>query len=100
MEVIKENYKLYQGDCLELLKNIPNKSINLVLIDPPYNIGKDKWDKWVDEWCVIPIQSLAFFGKFTRIFTNLVKRILQYMYRVVNHSYFKLSNSRVTKFYK
>ena len=46
MEVIKENYKLYQGDCLELLKNIPNKSINLVLIDPPYNIGKDKWDKW------------------------------------------------------
>ena len=46
MEVFKENYKLYQGDCLELLKNIPNKSINLVLIDPPYNIGKDKWDKW------------------------------------------------------
>lgn len=58
-----------------------------------YNLAfqEDKWDKWVDEWCVIPIQSLAFFGKFTRIFTNLVKRILQYMYRVVNHSYFKLS---------
>lgn len=58
-----------------------------------YNLAfqEDKGDKWVDEWCVIPIQSLAFFGKFTRIFTNLVKRILQYMYRVVNHSYFKLS---------
>ena len=40
-------YKLYQGDCLEALKNISSKSINLVLIDPPYNIGKDKkWDKW------------------------------------------------------
>ena len=39
-------YKLYQGDCLEVMKNIPSKSINLVIIDPPYNIGKDKWDKW------------------------------------------------------
>ena len=28
------------------MKDIPNKTINLVLIDPPYNIGKDKWDKW------------------------------------------------------
>lgn len=40
------SYKLYKGDCLEVMKNIPNKSINLVIIDPPYNIGKDKWDKW------------------------------------------------------
>jgi site-specific DNA-methyltransferase (adenine-specific) len=46
MEVINDNYKLYQGDCLKVIKNIPSKSINLVLIDPPYNIGKDKWDKW------------------------------------------------------
>lgn len=46
MEIINEKYKLYQGDCLEVMKTIPSKSINLVLIDPPYNIGKDKWDKW------------------------------------------------------
>ena len=40
-------YKLYNGDCLEGLRKIEDKSINLVLIDPPYNIGKDKkWDKW------------------------------------------------------
>ena len=38
--------KLYKGDCLELMKDIPDKSINLVLIDPPYNIKKAKWDKW------------------------------------------------------
>ena len=37
---------LRQGDCLELMKDIPDKSINLVLIDPPYNIKKAKWDKW------------------------------------------------------
>ena len=37
---------LRQGDCLELMRDIPDKSINLVLIDPPYNIKKAKWDKW------------------------------------------------------
>jgi site-specific DNA-methyltransferase (adenine-specific) len=36
--------QLIQGDCLEKLKNIPDKSVNLVCIDPPYNIGKDSWD--------------------------------------------------------
>ena len=44
--VENDRYKLYHGDCLEVVKGIPDKSIDLVLIDPPYNIGKDKWDKW------------------------------------------------------
>ena len=43
----KEKIQLFKGDCLEIMKNIESDSINLVLIDPPYNIGKDKkWDKW------------------------------------------------------
>ena len=29
---------LYNGDCLEILKNIPDKSIDLVVTDPPYDI--------------------------------------------------------------
>ena len=38
---------LRHGDCLEILKNIESNSVNLVLIDPPYNISKNKkWDKW------------------------------------------------------
>ncbi|MBO3398539.1 site-specific DNA-methyltransferase [Clostridium perfringens] len=41
-----DKYELYKGDCLEKLKLIEDKSINLVLIDPPYNIGKADWDKW------------------------------------------------------
>lgn len=28
------------GDCLEIMKTIPDKSIDLVLTDPPYGIGK------------------------------------------------------------
>ena len=31
--------KIYCGDCLELMKQIPDKSIDLVLTDPPYGIG-------------------------------------------------------------
>lgn len=29
---------LYNGDCIEILKNIPDKSVDLVVIDPPYEI--------------------------------------------------------------
>ena len=39
--------ELMHGDCIELMKNIPDKSIDLVLTDPPYNIKKEKtWDSW------------------------------------------------------
>ncbi len=30
---------IYHGDCLDLMKDIPDKSIDLVLTDPPYGIG-------------------------------------------------------------
>ena len=28
------------GDCREILKSIPDKSVKLVVTSPPYNIGK------------------------------------------------------------
>lgn len=31
---------LFQGDCLDLLSGIPDKSVKLVVTSPPYNIGK------------------------------------------------------------
>ncbi len=34
--------KIYCGDCLDLMKQIPDKSIDLVLTDPPYWISADK----------------------------------------------------------
>ena len=33
----KNKIKLLQGDCMELMNNIPNESIDLVLTDIPYN---------------------------------------------------------------
>ena len=32
---------LRHGDCLEIMKDIPNKSIDLILTDPPYLISKE-----------------------------------------------------------
>ena len=43
-----EKIKLYKGDCLQMLSNITDKSIQLICIDPPYNIGKDSWDNIKD----------------------------------------------------
>lgn len=37
--------KIHLWDCLELMKQIPDKSIDLVLTDPPYWIGI-KWKVW------------------------------------------------------
>ena len=33
------------GDNLEVMPLIPNKSVNLIIADPPYNINKTDWDK-------------------------------------------------------
>ena len=33
-----ENIKLYNGDCLEVMKDIPDGSIDLVITDPPYEL--------------------------------------------------------------
>lgn len=39
-----DNYELYKGDCLELMKDIPDKSIDMILCDLPYGTTQNKWD--------------------------------------------------------
>ena len=43
---------IQKGDCLELMKNIPDDSIDMILCDLPYGTTKNKWDT------VIPFESL------------------------------------------
>lgn len=40
----KSNCKLINGDCLEVMDEIPNKSVDLVLADLPYGTTKCSWD--------------------------------------------------------
>lgn len=39
--------KLMQGDCLELMQNIPDKSIDMVLCDLPYGKTACEWDNTI-----------------------------------------------------
>jgi len=45
--------QIVTGDCVGLMRAMPAGSVDLVFVDPPYNIGKAEWDK-IDnylEWC-------------------------------------------------
>ena len=48
-----------QGDCLELMKQMPDKSVDMILCDLPYGTTQNKWD------IIIPFQSL--WGGYDRI---------------------------------
>lgn len=47
-----QNIQLFQGDCLEVMKGIPDKSIDLVLADVPYGTTACSWDS------VIPLEPM------------------------------------------
>ena len=40
--------KIYKGDCLELMKEIPDESIDFICCDPPYGTTSIKWDSVLD----------------------------------------------------
>ena len=44
--------QLHKGDCLEIMKSIPDRSIDMILCDLPYGKTKCKWDK------IIPFKPL------------------------------------------
>ncbi len=54
--VTKTYHALYIQDAVKFLKTIPDSSIQLVLIDPPYNLGLEYWDsyphylEWAKQW--------------------------------------------------
>lgn len=44
--------KVVEGDCLKVMKKIPDKSIDMILCDLPYGTTQNKWDS------VIPLDKL------------------------------------------
>ena len=77
--------KIIHGDCLKVLKTIPDKSIDLIFADPPYNLQlnkelirpdnskvsavNDDWDKF----------SSLRYDNFTKSWLGECKRILKEM---------------------
>ena len=70
-EFTKEGDTIFAGDCMSVLKeNVPDKSVDLIFADPPYNIGKqfsnfkDSWPseehyaKWCCDWIDLCVAKL------------------------------------------
>ena len=38
---LNEQFVVYPGDCLDLMKTIPDETLQLIVTSPPYNIGKE-----------------------------------------------------------
>jgi site-specific DNA-methyltransferase (adenine-specific) len=93
------------GDSLDVLKQISNKSIDLIFADPPYNIGKDfgnnkdnwgsikdyvEWcKKWIDEcfrilkddgtmYFMTATQHMAYLDIYVQENYNVISRIIWY----------------------
>lgn len=54
--------QLINGDCLQIMQSIPDKSVNVILADLPYAQTKNSWD------IMIPIESL--WKEYKRIITD------------------------------
>lgn len=82
--------KIILGDCVEGMKSLPDKSVDLVIADPPYNLSKGnnwKWDnsvkldgfggnwkKVMEDW---DNMTLADYWAFTEAWLQQIKRVLK-----------------------
>ena len=91
-------------DCCEFLKQIPDDSVQLICVDPPYNLELAGWDsydnyiEWAAQWLdeayrvLSPNGSMVIFGgiQFRDAKTGDIIDIIHY---VRNHTKFKLINT-------
>lgn len=68
--------KLFQGDCLSLMKTMDSNSIDLIFADPPFNLNKlypsniddaiksEKYIQWSQEWLIECVRLLKNGGSF------------------------------------
>ena len=59
---LEEKINLLHGDCLELMNDIPDKSVDMILCDLPYGVTQCKWD------AIIPFDKL--WEQYNRIIKN------------------------------
>lgn len=64
------NFDLRQGDCLELMLDLPSNSVDLILTDPPY--FKVKGELWDNQWAK-PKQFLSWLDTVLEQFQRIMK---------------------------
>ncbi|MDZ4158422.1 MAG: DNA methyltransferase [Anaerolineaceae bacterium] len=76
--------QILQGDCIELLTNLPQKSVDLIFADPPYNLQLQKElrrpnmtlvDAVTDEWD--RFGSFEEYDQFTRRWLSACRRVMK-----------------------
>ena len=118
MEILgNEERKIFFGDVLEGLRSIPKESVDLIFIDPPYNIGKNfcgQKDQWPNEdsylqWCyrwldaciekLTPRGSLYFMAatQFMPFFDLYLRQKLHILSRII--WYYDSSGVQAKKFF-
>ena len=83
---------LWHADALELLDSLAGESVDLVVADPPYAIGKDSWDRfashetylsWCDQWLarvakVLRTTGSAYICGFSEILADIKVRAMEH----------------------
>ena len=76
--------QIIQGDCVEVLNSLPEKSVDLIFADPPYNLqlqqelyrpNMTKVDAVNDEWD--QFSSFKVYDDFSRTWLQACKRVLK-----------------------
>ena len=90
--------KIIKGDCLELLKKIPDNSVDMTFADPPFNLKKKyngykdslefkEYIEWCDEWIGEMVRITKPTGS---IFVHNIPKWLSYFVKLLNeHANFK-----------
>jgi modification methylase len=75
---------IHQGDCLEVLDSLPERSVDLIFADPPYNLqlqgelwrpNQTRVDAVDDDWD--KFASFAAYDSFTRAWLGACRRVLK-----------------------
>lgn len=101
------NIKIIQGDSLEVLEQIPANAIDLVVADPPYNLGKDygnnhdlkgfeEYLHFSRKWLKLAHEKLKPSGT---IYVFMGVRFVSYLYHILDQEIGMYFNSWITWHY-
>lgn len=99
--------EIKQGDCLELFKGIKDDSVDLIIADPPYNLGKDYGNKSdsreFDEYLEFSKKWLSEADRVLRkdgtIYVFMGVRFISYIYDLLQRQFEYKLNSWITWHY-
>lgn len=82
-DVVNVDYTIYNGNCIDILRKLPEKSVNLVFADPPYNLqlkqdlyrpNQTKVDGVLDKWD--KFSTIEEYDKFTLDWLTGCRRVM------------------------